>query len=156
MDPKNNFREALKSSLDCKKVLFYEARTHCRHKTILDIFLVTLDIESFKNKTFEEVYLRIQLLQKGICKKGSIGPLTVYDIAADISRYHGKMITKVSIIGSGPKRAIKLLGIKPQLDKVLKLHFVSREDVCTKLNLSPPHLDGDILETYLCQWQKNV
>jgi len=149
--PKNQFKNPLESAVNCKSILFYEARSHCRHKSILDLFLKTIDIESFKNNSFEEIFLQIK--SKSI--KGSIGNLTIYDIASDITRYHGKYINKVYIIGSGPLRAIKLSGIKKQLDSTLKLHFVSCMDVCTKFSL-PPTCDGDLLETFLCQWQKNI
>ena len=68
---------------------------------------------------------------------GSIGLLTIYDIASDIWRYYGNMIDKVYIVGSGPKRAIKLLGIKTKTNSTIKLKYVSIEDVVQKLNLEP-------------------
>ncbi len=136
----------------CKKVLFWEARCHCRHKTILDAFLKDINVDNFKNKSFEQVFLDIQKLKR---PKGSIGALTLYDIASDIVRHNGGQIHKVYIIGSGPKRAIKLLDIKKQRDKITGLHFVTCEDVVSKCKLEPTS-DGDLLETYICQWQKSV
>ena len=153
--PKNQFQNPFESAFNCKYTLFYEARSHCRHKSILDLFLKTIDVESFKNNSFEEIFLKIQKIKNEMCIKGSIGNLTIYDIASDITRYHGKYIDKVYIIGSGPVRAIKLLGIKKQSDSTLKLHYISCMDVCTKFSL-PPTCDGDLLETFLCQWQKNI
>jgi hypothetical protein len=137
---------------NCKKVLFWEARCHCRHKTILDLFLKDIDVNAFKNKSFAQVFLEIHALKR---PKGSIGTLTLYDIASDIVRHNGGCIDKVYIIGSGPKRAIKLLDIKKQRDNSTGLYFVTCEDVVSKCNLEPTS-DGDLLETYICQWQKGV
>ena len=139
-------------ALSCKKVLFWEARCHCRHKTILDAFLNNLDLNNLKNKSFEQIFLELKNIPRN---KGSIGNLTLYDIASDIVRHNGGEVKKVYIIGSGPKRAIKILGIKKQLDPVTRLHFVSCEDVTRACNLEQT-TDGDLLETYICQWQKSV
>lgn len=142
----------MESAQNCKKVLFWEARGHCRHKTILDAFLKNLDLNNYKNKSFEKIFLELKNIQR---RKGSIGNLTLYDIASDLVRHDGGQINKVYIIGSGPKRAIKILGIKKQLDPVTKLHFASCEDVVRACKLEPT-TDGDLLETYICQWQKSV
>jgi hypothetical protein len=135
-----------------KNVLFYEAKYHCRHKTVLYDFLKNLNLDSFKDKPFSQIFLELKNMNR---KKGSIGNLTIYDIASDIVRHSGGQINKVYIIGSGPKRAIKLLGIKKQLDPVTRLHFVSCEDVIRACKLEHT-TDGDLLETYICQWQKTV
>ena len=142
----------MESALSCKKVLFWEARCHCRHKTILEAFLNNLDLNNFKNKSFEQIFLELKNIPR---RKGSIGNLTLYDIASDIVRHNGGQIHKVYIIGSGPKRAIKILGINKRLDPVTRLHFVSCEDVVRACKLEPT-TDGDLLETYICQWQKSV
>ena len=42
----------MESIISHKKVLFYEAKSHCRHKLILDLFLKQLELENFKNKSF--------------------------------------------------------------------------------------------------------
>ena len=135
----------------CKEELFFEALKHCRHKTILNNFISSINVECFKNKSFEEIFLQISLGKV----KGSIGVLSVYDIASDIFRYHGGIINKVYIIGRGPKRAIKLLGIKKKLDTTVGLYFVEIEQVTSKLNLTGV-IDGDLVETYICQWQKTI
>ena len=88
----------MESIISHKKVLFYEAKSHCRHKLILDLFLKQLDLESFKNKSFEEIFLEIKKFKQEKVRKGSIGNLTIYDIASDITRYHGNIIEKVYII----------------------------------------------------------
>ena len=137
---------------DCKKVLFFEAIYHCRHKTILNNFLKKINIEKYKTFSFEDIYLDVQNLNDTY---GSIGPVTIYDIASDIWRYYGNMIDKVYIVGSGPKRAIKLLGLKTTKNQIIKLNYVSINDVVKKLNLEETN-DGDLLETYICIWQKYV
>ena len=142
----------MESARQYKNVLFHEARCHCRHKNILDLFLKDLNLETFENKSFEQIFLDVRNMKRN---KGSIGPLTIYDIASDVFRHNGGQINKVYIIGSGPKRAIKLLGIKKQLDRITGLHYVTCEDVVKKCNLDPTS-DGDLLETYICQWQKGV
>ena len=142
----------MESAQRYKNVLFHEARCHCRHKTILNEFLNNLNLDSFKHKTFSEIFLELKNVHR---RKGSIGNLTMYDIASDIVRHSGGQINKVYIVGSGPKRAVKILGIKKQLDPVTRLHFVSCEDVVRACNLEPT-TDGDLLETYICQWQKTV
>ena len=85
--------------------------------------------------------------------RGSIGPLSKYDIASDIFRYHGSMIDKVYIVGDGPKRAVKLLGLRTTTNPIIKLKYVSIADVVQKINLEQTN-DGDLLETFLCNWQK--
>jgi hypothetical protein len=142
----------MESAQRYKNVLFHEARCHCRHKTILNEFLNNLNLNNFKTKTFSEIFLELKNVQR---RKGSIGNLTIYDIASDIVRHNGGQINKVYIVGSGPKRAVKILGIKKQLDPDTRLHFVSCEDVVRACNLEPT-TDGDLLETYICQWQKTV
>ena len=144
----------LETIITFKKNIFYEAKSHCRHKSILDLFLKQLDLESFKNKSFEEIFIEIKKFKQEKVRKGSIGNLTIYDIASDITRYHGNIIEKVYIIGSGPKRAIKLLDIKKHFDKITHLYYVNCQDVVIKCKLEYTN-DGDLLETYICQWQKN-
>ena len=137
----------MENAQECKKNIFYEAKCHCRHKTKLELFLKTINLETFKNKSFEQLFLELPRL------KGSIGNLTIYDIASDITRVHGRIIQKVYIIGDGPKRAIKLLGLKKQKDKKIGLTYVTCKQVVNALKLEPCD-DGDLLETLLCQWQK--
>jgi hypothetical protein len=142
----------MESAQRYKNVLFHEAMCHCRHKTILNEFLNNHNLNNFKTITFSEIFLELKNVQR---RKGSIGNLTIYDIASDIVRHNGGQINKVYIVGSGPKRAVKILGIKKQLDPVTRLHFVSCEDVVRACNLEPT-TDGDLLENYICQWQKTV
>ena len=136
----------------CKTILYYEAISHCRHKTILKNFLKTkINIEKYKSSSFENIFLDVQSL---IDTRGSIGSLSKYDIASDIYRYYGNMIDKVYIVGGGPKRAIKLLGLKTRTNPIIKLKYVSINDIVQKLNLEQT-TDGDLLESFICNWQKS-
>ena len=123
---------------------------HCRHKTILKKFLNKIDIHKYKKTSFEDIFLDVKSLND---TRGSIGSLTIYDIASDIFRYHGNMIDKVYIVGGGPKRAIKLLGLKARTNAIIGLKYVSIDDIVCKLKLDKTD-DGDLLETFICNWQK--
>ena len=135
----------------CKTILYYEAISHCRHKTILKNFLKTkINIEKYNRSSFENIFLDVQNLNNTY---GSIGLLTIYDIASDIYRYYGNMIDKVYIVGGGPKRAVKLLGLKTITNPIIKLKYIPIPEIVKKLNLEPT-TDGDLLETFICNWQK--
>ena len=94
-----------------------------------------------------------------------LGILTIYDITSAICRYYKIIIDKVYIIGNGPKRAVKLLNIKIKKHKInnkMNLHFVEIIDVINAFNINNYVLDenirnsknGDMFETYICNWQK--
>ena len=91
--------------------------------------------------------------------------LTVYDLTSAICRYYKLNIDKVYIIGNGPKRAVKLLNIKIKKHKIndkINLNYVERNDVIYAFDINKYELaenirntkNGDILETYICNWQK--
>lgn len=87
----------------------------------------------------------------------------MYDISAAICRKHKININKVFIIGSGPKRASKLLSLKLKTLKInlkIKLRYADIKDVVKALrekNIIIKELKcGDTLETYICNWQKNI
>lgn len=143
-----NIMDAAKSG---KTILYHEAICHCRHKTILKTFLNKIDFEKYKNSSFEDIFLDVQNLNDTY---GSIGAVTIYDIASDIFRHHGNLIDKVYIVGSGPKRAVKLLGLQTSVNRTIKLKYVSIDDVVNKLKLNTTK-DGDLLETFICIWQKS-
>jgi len=135
-----------------KTILYSEAISHCRHKTKIKEFLKNkINIEKYKNSNFENIFLDVQSL---VDTSGSIGPLSKYDIASDIFRYHGNMIDKVYIVGGGPRRAIRLLGLKTSTNRIIKLKYVSINDIVQRLNLEPT-IDGDLLESFICNWQKS-
>jgi len=131
--------------------LFFEAYDHCRWKTVLQNFLTDLDISVHRGKTFEDIFSDIYNLCRNV--KG-LGMLSVYDITASICRYYNVTIDRVYIIGGGPKRAVKLLKLKTYSRKFnnIRLVFVEINDVKNRFNLETT--DGDVLETFLCKWQK--
>jgi hypothetical protein len=119
-------------------------------------------MSNYENKTFEEIIFDIY----GICDsvKG-IGMLTIYDISSAICRYYKINIDKVYIIGNGPKRTVKLLNIKTKIHKIsdrIKINYVDINDIVSAFDMNCYELDenirtsknGDILETYICNWQK--
>ena len=142
---------------------FQEALSHCRWKKVLKEFLMTVKISDYKDKSFEEIL--ISIYEKGKDIKG-IGMLTIYDISAGICRYYHLKIDKVYIVGNGPKRAIQILKLKTTIHKIgkIKLRYVNVGDLLISLdqkNAKINHklrnsMDGDALESYLCNWQKNI
>lgn len=126
--------------------LFYEAYNHCRWKTVLQNFLVNLDISIYFGKTFEEIFSDNHNLCRNV--KG-LGMLATYDITASLSRYF-----RINI--GGPKRAVKLRNLKTHSHKFnnIRLVFVKIKDVMDEFNLQITN--GDELETFLCKWQKLV
>jgi len=149
--------------LPCTGDIFQEAISHCRWKTILhNKVLPEINILQFENKTFNEIMCEIY----GICYciKG-IGMLTMYDITAAICRYFKLSIDKVYIVGKGPKRAVKLLNLKTKIHKIndtIKMKYVELNDIILAFDMHGFVMDrsirtttnGDILETYICNWQK--
>lgn len=142
--------------------IFEEAINHCRWKKSLYLVLKEINIYNYKNKTFEEILLEIYNICDNI--KG-VGMLSIYDITAAICRYNKINIDKVYIIGKGPKRAIKILNIKIKKHKIsnkINLNFVDIIDIINAFDINNYELneyfrntkDGDILETYICNWQK--
>jgi hypothetical protein len=145
--------EIIRSAYKCKDKLFYEARSHCRHKTTLDFFLKTHfeNLEQFKNKSFQEIFLQVRDTNRS---SGAIGSLTCYDIASDIFRFHGGTIDKVYIIGNGPKQTAKQYQLKTKKEKSTGLRYVEVSEVVSKLPIFQGICDGDILETCLCMMFK--
>ena len=140
-----------------------EALSHIRWKVVLNHILDTINPTDYANKTFDEILLDIYRLFKPI--KG-LGRLAQYDVSAELSKMHGISISKVYIIGNGPKRAIRLLGIIPKVQKIgrLKLRYVDIIDVLqafeTNGHITPNEIkqntNGDILESYLCNCKKTI
>ena len=143
--------------------IFHEAISHCRWKTVLKKFLKTINIKDYQHHSFEEIMISIYEKCKDI--KG-IGMLTVYDITAGICRHYHLKIEKVYIVGNGPKRAIQILKLKPKVQKIGKtrLRYVNMGDILVSLdkckaNINPKirkSMDGDAMESYLCNWQKTI
>ena len=142
--------------------IFQEAIDHCRWKKTLYSVLKKINIVNYENKTFEEIIFEIYNICDNV--KG-VGMLTIYDITSAICRYYKINIDKVYIIGNGPKRAVKLLNIKIKKHKIndkINLKFVDIMDVINAFDINNYELNenirnsknGDILETYICNWQK--
>ena len=142
--------------------MFQEAINHCRWKKVLHSILEKINVSYYNNKTFEEIFLQIYIICNDV--KG-IGTLTIYDITAAICCFYKINIDKVYIIGNGPKRAVKLLNIKTKIYKIndnIKLRYLDIGDIIEAFDLNSYELDvnvrnnknGDILETYICNWQK--
>jgi hypothetical protein len=141
---------------------FQEAINHCRWKKVLYAVLKDINILHYKNKTFDEIMIKIYSICKTI--KG-IGMLTMYDITSAICRYYQIRIDRVYIVGKGPKRAVTLLNMKTKrhtIDNTVCIHYVDIHDVIHAFDSKSYEVDetirnnknGDVLETYLCHWQK--
>jgi hypothetical protein len=142
--------------------IFQEAIDHCRWKKSLHSILEKINIVYYENKTFEEIIFEIYNICNNV--KG-VGMLAIYDITSAICRYYNINIDKVYIIGNGPKRAVKLLNIKIKKHKIndkINLNFVDTMDVINAFDIFNYELNenirnsknGDIFETYICNWQK--
>jgi len=142
--------------------IFQEAIDHCRWKKVLYSVLNKINIVDYENKTFEEIIFEIYTICDNV--KG-VGMLTIYDITSAICRYYTINIDKVYIIGNGPKRALKKLNIITKTHKIndkIRLKFIELIDVINAFDINNYELDenirntknGDIMETYMCNWQK--
>ena len=142
--------------------IFQEAIDHCRWKKVLHSVLKKINIVDYENKTFEEIIFEIYNICDNV--KG-VGMLTIYDITSAICRYYTINIDKVYIIGNGPKRALKKLNIITKTHKIndkIRLKFIELIDVINAFDINNYELDenirntknGDIMETYMCNWQK--
>ncbi len=142
--------------------IFQEAIDHCRWKKVLHSVLNKINIVDYENKSFEEIIFEIYNICDNV--KG-VGMLTIYDITSAICSYYTINIDKVYIIGNGPKRALKKLNIITKTHKIndkIRLHFVELIDVINAFDINNYELDenirntknGDIMETYICNWQK--
>jgi hypothetical protein len=143
--------------------IFEEAIRHNRWNFALFPVLENIQIEKYVNNTFEEIINKVYQICKDI--KG-LGDLTVYDITSAICRYHKILITKIYIVGGGPKNAVKLLNIRCKTHKInnKSWKYIEIQDLFNSLEKSDyiwDHsykliYDGDILESYICNWQKDI
>lgn len=143
--------------------IYEDAISHCRWKSTLMTVLRSINIETYKNQSFETIFETIATMCDAV--KG-IGLLTVYDIVSAICFNHGISIEHVYIIGGGPKRAIKLLDIKTKTHKIgnFRLKYVRILDIIHAFPMCGYEIDsdmktevsGDVFETYICNWQKTI
>jgi len=144
--------------------IFQEAIGHCRWKKKLYPILDKINISNYKNKSFNDIFIEIYNMTENVT---GVGLLSTYDIVAAICRYHNIKIDKVFIIGGGPKRAIKLLGVslsKYIMPNGVKLNYAEIVDIKNAFKKNKYKLDkhmkysrdGDEFESYLCNWQKSI
>jgi hypothetical protein len=160
----------MSSSCGSSKNIYQEAIDHCRWKEALKKKVLTLpefqknNLIYFSSMSFGDIFTFVYNKCKNI--KG-VGILSIYDITSTICRYININIDKVYIIGSGPRRAIKLLGVKPKLHKIAKnisLKYVEITEIVEAFHKNNYELDikiknsnnGDHFESYICNWQKKI
>lgn len=141
-----------------------EAISHCRWKTVLkSVLQKDINIANYNDKSFEYIFEDVY----NICKQvKGIGILTIYDIASAICRFYSVIVEHVYIIGSGPVRAIQLLHLPAKKKKIgtVWLRYVSIEDIVAAFQRDNYEMydgmevskNGDDVESYICNWQKNI
>ena len=142
--------------------MYDEAISHCRWKKVLRGVLQNINISDYNNKTFEEIIKGIHTICDNVT---GIGMLATYDITSAICRHYKINIDKVYIVGKGPKRAIKLLNVKTKTHKIndkIMIRYANITDIVRAFDSNGFELsdhvrnskNGDIFESYICNWQK--
>jgi hypothetical protein len=132
---------------------FQEAIAHSRRETVMKEFLNTLSVDSFANKSFDDIFSYIWRR-----RPDEVGKLGVYDITSRIFRHHGGTVPVVYLVGNGPKHAVNQLGlqnkIKTRYVKRVGLNYIEINDVLehaiVREKYTGSRFDGDALETFLC------
>lgn len=154
--------------LDSRDV-FQEAIDHSRRKNTLRNEILTLpefqehNLHQYSQKTFEEIFSGVYKTCNPVY---GIGMLTIYDISVAICKYNKINIERVYIIGNGPKRAISLLRIEPQFQKIgdTFVRYVEIQEILHAFREKNQTIDGwvkgskngDYLESYICAWQRHI
>ena len=136
--------------------IFQEAFHHTRRPTLMRNFILhNLNIESFKNQPFEEIFYEIWTIRpKGISKLG------VYDIASKIFKFNGGNIPVIYLLGNGPIDAIKNLQLTSKIKKQkiidVSLDYIDISDVIEHIKdkYKGSVTDGDEIESFLCVMHK--
>ena len=130
---------------------FQEAIKHSRRENVMKEFLLSLDINNFRNYNFDEIFWYIwRKRPTGISKLG------VYDITSKIYKHFGGKINIIYLVGNGPINNIKKLGlnnkIKKRKIKNLVLKYIEISDVLSiiKNKYNGDIEDGDSIESFLC------
>jgi len=145
--------------------MFQEAYSHSRRKGALKTLLTSpalqeAALQQYANQSFEDIFHHIYKL---CYVPKTIGLLCIYDISAAICRHLAIDIDRIFIIGKGPQRAVRLLGVTPKNHAIgdITLKYVTIKDVVAAFQKHGYTLDlstknGDEFESYLCKWQKNI
>ena len=149
--------------------IFNEALYHTRRKallsTILPLIRKNLLEGYYRDMTFEGVMKDVYTNHtQGV---RGLGVLVMYDISAAIFRFQGRDVDRVYIIGGGPLLAKKKLSLPLTPHRVSRGLVVRYTDIPTTINALVEKgvvLDerirntrnGDVLESYLCNWQRSV
>jgi hypothetical protein len=142
-----------------RDTLFIEAINHARNKGLMRNFISSLDLPNLLQCTFLETFRTIST-----SKPKGIGLLGVYDIASAIARHNNEKLDKVYLVGNGPMRAAQLLDLVSNI----KHHKIGDYIIpYLPVNIVTTHLkeknivfeegmDGDQLESFLCNLQKDM
>uniref|UniRef100_A0A6C0EV44 Amino acid:DNA transferase domain-containing protein n=1 Tax=viral metagenome TaxID=1070528 RepID=A0A6C0EV44_9ZZZZ len=139
---------------------FEEVLSHSRNKKLMKSLLRNITLSDY-DISEQEILIKVY---KDFNVKGC-GKLSKYDIFAALCRRYNIFMTKVYIVGNGPKRAIKLLKMKTNSHNIngIKLRYVEIDELIKELdkrinekNRIYKNFDGDQLESFICNWQKNV
>lgn len=143
--------------------MFQEAISHSRRKGALRTLLMSPALQEAalqQYAKFDDIFLHFHTL---CYVPKTIGLLCIYDISAAICRHNNINIDHIFIIGKGPQRAVRLLGLKPKKHTIgdIVLNYVEIKDVVAAFQKHGYTLDlstknGDEFESYLCKWQKNI
>ena len=139
------------------ETIFEEALGHSRRKTLLKTVINQINLDDYSNLNFQKIYSMIYQKYK---QEGDIGLLTIYDISSGICRHFNIPISKVFIIGKGPQRAVKILKLKCKkltFDNIT-LKYIELDEIKNSIKLPDElkdTLNGDLLESFICKWQKN-
>jgi hypothetical protein len=133
--------------------MFQEAKDHSRHKEKMERNLESFNIAEYAGKSWEEI---LQIVDGIHVDRPQMGKLATYDISAAIARYYEIKYEKVYIIGGGPRKACKVLGLVCKRHKVNRnvFHYVEIDDLKNAMKIDSACRNGDAWETFLCEWSK--
>jgi hypothetical protein len=134
---------------------FQEAVKHSRRGSTMKEFIASIQVESYRNKTFDEIFYSLWR-----SRPSEVGKLGVYDLAAKIYKHFGGVIDVVYLVGTGPMDRIIKLGLKEKVKtryvKRVGLPYILIQDVLEKVGstYTGSRTDGDELESFLCVMHK--
>ncbi len=134
---------------------FQEAVKHSRRGSTMKEFIASIQVESYRNKTFDEIFYSLWR-----SRPSEVGKLGIYDLAAKIYKHFGGVIDLVYLVGTGPMDRIIKLGLKEKVKtryvKRVGLPYILIQDVLEKVGstYTGSRTDGDELESFLCVMHK--